>query len=96
MIPYYDGYQLEGGGGQPQQVGEGGQQQQQQQQQGQHQQQQQPGAMPPPAPPILTPTRDVEAFNRCVRMHHIQHEPYPPPHPPKSRTHNRVLCTTVV
>ncbi len=55
MIPFYDGYQGE--------QGEGQQPPQQQQQQ------QQPGAMPPPQPPILTPTRDVAAFNRCVAQH---------------------------
>lgn len=79
MIPYYDGYQGAAGDGQQQQ---------------QQQQAAAPGAMAPPAPPILTPTRDVEAFKRCVQLKLRMRRPgTPAPHPsiptPKALTNTR-------
>lgn len=85
MIPYYDGY-----AGQPPEGeanGTNGRQQQQQQEAA-------PGSMaPPPSPPILTPTRDVEAFNRCVRVQTwCSMRPH---HPPPDGSHTPALTPSV-
>lgn len=68
MIPHYDGWagQMQQDGGQANGASNGSHQQHH------HHQQQEAalGSMPPPPqpPPILTPMRDIEAFNRCVRV----------------------------